>query len=101
MSIREVAFPTSFTSTGASTWVDCSNVDRLGVYFWTAAGSSCTAIVQTAADSTSFVSQLGSSVNLNASSGTFLQFDGPFALVRTRVSAMTSTGTVRTQVVGI
>lgn len=104
---RELHIPVVYTSTGRGTapggvngWVDASNCDRVGFYIETTSGSTATIQVESARDSTSVAVPLGGTVNLNASSGTFLQFDGPFAVVSARVTDGASTG-VRVLIVGV
>ena len=96
MPIREAHHVWTFTSTNSTAaWATVDNAREVSFYINTAAGSTATVILQSAADSTSFAVNLGStSHNLGASSGVLVQFTGPFGLVRPRVSDITSTGTV-------
>ena len=92
MPIREAHHKWSFTSTGSGDWVTVDNARELSFYINTAAGSTATVRIQSAADSTSFAVTLGSTTyTLDASSGVLVQFTGPFGVVRPRVSDMTGT----------
>lgn len=94
MPIREAHKSWTFTSTGSGEWLDASQVREASFYVNTAAASTATVLIQTAADSTSFAVQLGSAVNLGASSGVLVQFTGPFGVVRPRVTDNSGTVTV-------
>jgi len=90
----------TFTSTGAGAWEDAFHAREHNFIVETAAGSTATVVIEQRRSNGSVAVQLGTSMNLDASSGTSQQLTGAFYQVRARVTDMTSTGTVYVQGVG-
>src|SRR5690554_1908144 len=90
----------TFTSTGASEWVSARFADQHNVLAETAAGSTATVVIEQRRKGGTAVAQVSSSLNLGASALAFEQFGGAFHELRVRVSDLTSTGTIRVQMVG-
>jgi hypothetical protein len=87
-----------FTSTGATAWQDAYTAQEHALTVEAASASSCTVVFETRRSGGTVAIQQGSAINLNASSGTTIQFTGAYYQTRARVTDMT--GTVTLQLVG-